>query len=201
MSSRRPCYRCAFDTNALSERGGIGRPTSAFHHVIAFDVAKESLDVHSLPSGESLESHNTLASARRLLRREQSRNAKLGLGPLLVICEATGGYGGSVLEAARHFGLACHRAHGSTVRAYAKFRGRHAKSDPIDGRLIAEDGRDKEELRLYEPPRPEQIALRELVGRRTELQDMIQAEQCRREHADRRLLAAFGNPAFRCSLR
>src|SRR3974390_364233 len=102
--------------------------------------------------------------------------AKLGLGPLLVICEATGGYEANVLEAACELGLPCHRAHGSSVRAYAKFRGRHAKSDPIDGCLIAEYGRDKPGLRLYEPPRPEEAALRALMGRRAELQEMIQAE-------------------------
>ncbi len=153
-----------------------------FNHVIAFDVAKESLAVHILPSGESLEAPNTAAGVRRLLLREQKRNAKLGLGPLLVVCEATGGYENNVLEAACELGLACHRAHGSSVRAYAKFRGRHAKSDPIDGCLIAEYGRDKPGLRLYQPPRPEQAALRELMGRRAELQDMIEAEQCRLEH-------------------
>jgi transposase len=154
-----------------------------FNHVIAFDVAKDSLSVHILPSGESLTAPNTLASARRLLRREHKRNAKLGLGPLLVICEATGGYESSVLATACELKLACHRAHGSSVRAYAKFRGRHAKSDPIDGCLIAEYGRDKPDLRLYAPPRPEQAALRELMGRRAELQTMIGAEQGRLEHA------------------
>jgi transposase len=157
-------------------------PEARFNHVIAFDVAKESLSVHILPSGESLETPNTAASARRLLRREQKRNQKLGLGPLLVICEATGGYETAVLQAACELQLACHRAHGTSVRAYAKFRGRHAKSDPLDARLIAEYGRDKPRLRLYQPPRPEQAALRELVERRSELQDMIEAEECRLEH-------------------
>jgi transposase len=154
-----------------------------FNHVIAFDVAKDSLAVHILPSGESLEMPNGLVSVRRLLQREQKRNAKLGLGPLLVICEATGGYESSVLKAACALGLACHRAHGSAVRAYAKFRGRHAKNDPIDGRLIAEYGRDRPGLRLYEAPRPEQAALRALMGRRAELQDIIGAERCRLEQA------------------
>jgi len=154
-----------------------------FNHVIAFDVAKESLSVHILPSGESLTAPNTPASARRLLRREQKRKAKLDLGPPLVVCEATGGYEKAVLEAAGELKLACHRAHGSAVRAYAGFRGRHAKSDPIDGCPIAEYGRDKPGLRLYQPPRPEQAALRELMGRRSEIQGMIGAEQCRMEHA------------------
>ena len=102
---------------------------------------------------------------------------------MLVICEATGGYEDAVLKAACALGLDCHLAHGSSVRAYAKFRGRHAKSDPIDAALIAEYGRDKPDLKLYQPPRPEEAALRALMGRRSELKDMIQAETCRLEHA------------------
>jgi transposase len=49
--------------------------------------------------------------------------------------------------------------------------------------LIAEYGRDKPDVELYQPPRPEEAALRALMGRRTELKDMIQAETCRIEHA------------------
>jgi transposase len=154
-----------------------------FNHVIAFDVAKATLSLHILPSGESLCLQNDDAAIRRLLRREQKRNCKQGLGPMLVICEATGGYEDAVLKAASEPGLDCHLAHGSSVRAYAKFRGRHAKSDPIDAILIAEYGRDKPDLKLYQPPRPEEAALRALMGRRAELKDMIQAETCRLEHA------------------
>jgi transposase len=159
------------------------KAVARFNHVIAFDVAKEKLAVHILPSGECLEAPNTLAGVRRLLRREQKRNAKLDLGPLLVICEATGGYECNVLEAAWELGLSCHRAHGAEVRAYAKFCGRRAKNDPLDACLIAGYGRDRPALRLYEPPRPEQTALRELMKRRAELQDIIEAERCRLEHA------------------
>ena len=154
-----------------------------FNHVIAFDVAKATLSLHILPSGETLCLQNDGAVVRRFLKREQKRNRKQGLGPMLVICEATGGYEHAVLKAASELGLDCHLAHGSSVRAYAKFRGRHAKSDPIDAVLIAEYGRDKPDLRLYQPPRPEEAALRALMGRRAELKDMIQAETCRLEHA------------------
>lgn len=154
-----------------------------FNHVIAFDVSKASLSLHILPSGETLSLQNDGAAIRRLLKREQKRNRKQGLGPMLVICEATGGYEDAVLKAACELGLDCHRAHGSGVRAYAKFRGRHAKNDPIDAALIAEYGRDKPDLELYQPPRPEEAALRALMGRRSELKDMIQAETCRIEHA------------------
>ena len=123
-----------------------------FNHVIAFDVSKASLSLHILPSGETLSLQNDGAAIRRLLKREQKRNRKQGLGPMLVICEATGGYEDAVLKTACTLGLDCHRAHGSGVRAYAKFRGRHAKNDPIDAALLAEYGRDKPDLELYQPP-------------------------------------------------
>ena len=161
-----------------------------FNHVIAFDVAKATLSLHILPSGETLCLHNDGGAIRRLLKREQKRNLKQGLGPMLVICEATGGYENAVLKAASELGLDCHLAHGSSVRAYAKFRGRHAKSDPIDAGLIAEYGRNKPDLRLYQPPRPEEAALRALMGRRAELKDMIQAETCRLEHASLKTVRA-----------
>ena len=146
-------------------------------------MSKASLSLHILPSGETLSLQNDGAAIRRLLKREQKRNRKQGLGPMLVICEATGGYEDAVLKTASELGLDCHRAHGSGVRAYAKFRGRHAKNDPIDAALIAGYGRDKPDLELYQPPRPEEAALRALMGRRTELKDMIQAETRRIEHA------------------
>ena len=123
-------------------------------------MSKASLSLHILPSGETLSLQNDGAAIRRLLKREQKRNRKQGLGPMLVICEATGGYEDAVLKTASELGLDCHRAHGSGVRAYAKFRGRHAKNDPIDAALIAEYGRDKPDLELYQPPRPEEAAFR-----------------------------------------
>lgn len=161
-----------------------------FNHVIAFDVAKASLSLHILPTRETLCLQNDGAAVRRFLKREEKRNRKQGLGPMLVICEATGGYEDAVLRAASELGLDCHLAHGSSVRAYAKFRGRHAKSDPIDAALIAEYGRDKPDLKLYQPPQPEEAALRALMGRRTELKAMIQAETCRLEHASLKAVRA-----------
>jgi transposase len=159
------------------------KPEASFNHVIAFDVAKESLSVHILPSRESLSLANSATAVRRLLKREKDRNAQLGLGAMLILCEATGGYEKTVLDGAKALGLDCHRAHGSSVKAYARFRGQHAKSDAIDAALIADYGRQKPGLRLYQPPRPEDSALRELIGRRAEVKQMIGAELSRLEHA------------------
>jgi transposase len=127
---------------------------------------------------------------RRLIAKEEKANAKLGLGPLLVICEATGSYDRHILECATEFGVACHRAHGSRMRAYAKYRGKRAKTDPIDVRLIAEFGRDTPALQLWQKPTAAQQELRALVSRRTELDQMLSAERARVEHVTCTTVAA-----------
>jgi transposase len=156
---------------------------SPFNHVVAFEVSKESLVVHTLPADEQCSIGNRGQAVRRLLKAEMRRNARQSLGPLLVVCEATGGYERHVLDAAIDLGLAVHRAHGARVRFFARYLGLVAKTDPIDARMLAQYGRQTEDLRLYTPPPPECEALRALQARRTEIQDMIIAETNRLEHA------------------
>ncbi|MGH6814345.1 MAG: hypothetical protein ACREC6_01425 [Hyphomicrobiaceae bacterium] len=69
-----------------------------FNHVVAFEVAKQTLCVHSLPGGAQDVFTNSPNCVRRLLKRELKRNAAEKLGPLLAVCEATGGYECHVLD-------------------------------------------------------------------------------------------------------
>lgn len=154
-----------------------------FNHVVAFEVSKESLTVHTLPADEQCSIANRPQAVRRLLKAEIRRNRKGKLGPLLIVCEATGGYERSVLDVAIELGLAVHRAHGARVRFFARYLGLAAKTDPIDAHMLAQYGRQTADLRLYTPPPPECEALRALQARRAEIQDMIIAETNRLEHA------------------
>lgn len=154
-----------------------------FNHVVAFEVSKDQLVVHRLPADERIEIANTAQAVRRLLRAEKKRIAKVEGASLLVICETTGGYERHVLDAAVELGLACHRAHGSRVRFFARYLGIDAKTDRIDVRMIAEYGLKTERLRLYAPPSPEEQALKDLKARRDEVQAMMIAESNRLEHA------------------
>lgn len=156
---------------------------SGFNHIVAFEVAKSSLEVCVLPGRKHASISNMPGQVRRLLKRELKRNQSQNLGPMLVICEATGGYERHVLEVAAELGMACHRAHGSAVRGYAGYRRKRAKTDTIDADMLADYGYQTEDLHLHQPPRPEQEALRRLQGRRKELQDMLLAEIYRLEHA------------------
>lgn len=155
---------------------------SPFNHVVAFEVSKESLVVHSAPADRQCIIANRVQAVRRLLKAELKRNRKDKLGPLLIVCEATGGYERHVLEVAIALDLAVHRAHGARVRFFARYLGLAAKTDAIDARLLAQYGSQTEGLRLYVPPLPECQALRALHARRAELQDMIIAETNRLEH-------------------
>ena len=153
-----------------------------FNHIVAFEVSKTHLVVHTLPADSQQIIPNTPIRVRRLLRAEQRISAKLGTGPVLVVCEATGGYERYVLSEAVALGLAIHRAHGSRTRLFARFNGKAAKTDAIDARLIARYGLTPG-LELYQPPSPEQAALRQLRLRRDELAQMLRMEANRSEHA------------------
>jgi transposase len=158
-------------------------PRSAFSHIVAFEVSKETLVVHTLPTDEQCTIDNKPLSVRRLIRAAIKRNHKEQLGQMLVICEATGGYERHVLDVALEMGVAVHRAHGTRVRLFGRYRGLLAKTDPIDARLLAQYGLMTENIRLYTPPPPETVALRALHARRTEIQQMIIAETGRLDHA------------------
>lgn len=155
---------------------------SRFNHIVAFEVSKNELVVHTLPADRQERIGNTRAAVRRILARQAASNRRLGLGSLLVVCEATGGYERHVLEAAAELGLSLHRAHGSRTRMFARFAGKKAKTDAIDARLLAHYGLTPG-LELYRPPAPEFAALRALRRRRDDLQQMLRMETNRAEQA------------------
>ena len=161
-------------------------------HVVAFEVSKHQLVVHTLPTDRQCVIANTPAAVRRVLLAQARHNRRAGLGPMLVVCEATGGYEVHVLEAAAKLGIEAHKAHGTRVRHFAKYKGLRAKNDPIDARLIALYGLQTENLVRYVPPTAGLKALRALKERRYDLQVMLQAETNRLEHVtDARVLKSL----------
>ena len=156
---------------------------SAFNHVVAFEVAKDSLVIHVLPADKQSVAANKPKAIRKALLAEMRRNAEASPGPLLVVCEATGGYERHVLAICVELGIAVHKAHGARVRHFARYLGLLAKTDPIDARVLALYGLKTPDLRLHVPPAPEVLALRDLKTRRDQLQQMLFAETNRLEHA------------------
>jgi len=148
-------------------------------HFVGIDVAKDRLDVHLRPSGESftvIRDGEGLVELVDRLRR---------LAPRLVVMEATGGYETIVASAvaAAHLPLAV--VNPRQIRDFARATGKLAKTDAIDAAAIAHFA---EAIRPPARPiaGPEAQALGELVARRRQVIEMMVAERNRRRRATQR---------------
>lgn len=149
---------------------------------VGVDVAKDKLDVHVRPSEEAFvvpRDHKGLAELVEKLK---------GLGPDLVLLEATGGFERMVAAALAGAQLPLVVVNPRQIRDFARASGRLAKTDAIDAAVIARFG----EAMRPEPrpvPNAEAEALDELVGRRRQILEMIVAENARkRSTSSRRII-------------
>ena len=92
--------------------------------------------------------------------------------------EATGGYEEAVVVALFEAGLPVALVSPQRVRQYARAKGLLAKTDQIDARILADYGKHIQP-RLFVGKSEERRRLSGLVGRRKQLNDMLQAEKNR----------------------
>ena len=148
-------------------------------HFVGIDVAKDRLDVHLRPCGESFAVARDGEALAALVERLRA------LAPALVVMEATGGYETVVASAlgAAHLPLAV--VNPRQIRAFARATGKLAKTDRLDAAAIAHFAEA-----IRPPVRPiadaEAQALGELVARRRQVIEMIVAETNRRRRASQR---------------
>lgn len=97
----------------------------------------------------------------------------------LAVLESTGGYEKRVSDRLSQAGIQVHIAHPNKVKAFAEAKGRLAKTDSIDAKLLASYGQfmDKEQIRP--PLTPEQDRLQSLSARLAQLKKMHHQEACR----------------------
>lgn len=103
----------------------------------------------------------------------------------LVICEATGGYEASLLDALVTAGRPVHRADARKVKAFIRSFGTLGKNDAIDARALAQYGRERHDRLSRWQPRDRQrdelhllvTTRRELVRQRTAYRNRLQAPQ------------------------
>jgi transposase len=143
---------------------------------VGIDVSKDKLDVHVRPSAEAFAVARDGKGLRELVERLRV------IAPTLVVLEATGGFETIVVAALAGAELRVVIVNPAQVRYFAKALGQRAKSDPIDASVIAAFGAAvKPEPRAL----PDETArfLAELVGRRSQIVDMLTAEGQRESHA------------------
>lgn len=145
---------------------------------VGVDVAKETLDIAIAGEATALQIANEPCAIRAWL--EQARSLPLAL----VAFEPTGGYERALRRALLEAGVVYAIVHPNAVVAFRKVRGIKAKTDKIDAKLLAAFARDELARRDPTPPAEPDEALRELVARRRQLVDTLQAERCRLRMVD-----------------
>jgi transposase len=142
-------------------------------HVVGIDVAKDWFDVAVLGEKRTKQVASTKKGIRDLVRWMSP------LRPQLIVVEASGGYEEALVLALFEAGLPVALVSPQRVRQYARARGRLAKTDPLDAQLLAEYGQAIQP-RLFVGKREERKQLSALVGRRNQLNALLQAEKNRR---------------------
>jgi len=133
---------------------------------IGLDIGKTSLQVNLQNQNFSLP--NSPAGHRKLIRRLKALAA-----PLLVVCEATGGFERHIVAAFHAAAVPVAVVEPARVRHFARACAQRAKTDRIDAQLLTEFGR-RTTPGAQAPLSKSTALLRELVRHRLQLQDMMQ---------------------------
>lgn len=146
--------------------------TNGKEHFVGIDVAKDWFDVAVLGEKNAAQFTSTRSGIAKLVKRMKVLN------PMLIVVEATGGYEEDLVLALFEAGLPVALVSPQRVRQYARAKGRLAKTDQLDAQILAEYGQ-KIQPRLFVGKCEERKQLSALVGRRNQLNAMIQAEKNR----------------------
>jgi len=139
---------------------------------VGIDVAKDRLDIHVRPSGESFTVARDGEGLVVLVDRLKQ------IAPALVVLEATGGFEITVAAAVGSAGLPLAVVNPRQIRDFARATGKLAKTDALDAAAIAHFAQA-----VHPEPRPLPDAqaqeLGELVARRRQVIEMMVAERNR----------------------
>jgi transposase len=139
---------------------------------VGIDVAKDRLDIHVRPSGESFTVARDGDGLAALVDRLKQ------IAPTLVVLEATGGFEITVAAAVGSTGLPLAVVNPRQIRDFARATGKLAKTDALDAAAIAHFAQA-----VHPEPRPLADAqareLGELVARRRQVIEMMVAERNR----------------------
>ena len=144
---------------------------------VGIDVSKDKLDVAIWGAKKCLEVANSKRGIAKLVKE------MLALAATLIVVESTGGYEEDVVMALFEAGLPVALVSPQRVRQYAKAKGLLAKTDQIDAQVLADFGK-KLQPRLFVGKSEERRRLSALIGRRKQLNEMLQAEKNRQRTQD-----------------
>lgn len=146
----------------------MGKPSA----YIGIDVSQDTLDVATHPQQGVRSFRNTEAGISELIAYLKE------LAPALVVMEATGGLEMNVAAGLTAAGMPVAVVNPRQIRDYAKSMGKLAKTDKIDAQVMAD-------FAAANRPEPRPLAdaqtqaLKDLLTRRSQLNEMITAEKSR----------------------
>lgn len=144
---------------------------------VGIDVSKDWLDVALWGEAKCLAVANNKRGIGKLVKQ------MLAVKPGIVVVEATGGYEEGVVLGLFAAGLPVALVSPQRVRQYARAKGLLAKTDRLDAQILADYGKHMEP-RLFVGKSEERRRLSALVGRRKQLNEMLQAEKNRLRNKD-----------------
>lgn len=146
--------------------------SKAYENYCGIDVSKEWLDF-------SLENNVFRVKQDKLQIKKFIRKYLQAKASVLCVLESTGGYEHLVSGCLVEAGISVHVAHPNKVVAFAKAKGRLAKTDRIDAKILAEYGEFIQGHELRSPSSKAQLALQELSSRLAQLKMSRHQEGCR----------------------
>ena len=147
---------------------------------VGIDVSKRQLDVAVRPAGEPWTVPYDEGGLAALVARLQ------GLGPTLIVLEATGGLDGALAGALAAAALPVVVVNPRQVRDFARATGTLAKTDRLDAQILAQFAEAvRPTPRLLPDAQAQELA--GLLQRRRQLVDMLTAERNRLAIAPRRV--------------
>ena len=148
---------------------------SSQYNIIAVDIGKFTLDVRS--QGHHFEVPNQHHGFEKIQQLQDSEK------PLLVVCEATGGYERKLIAFMHEHAVAVCCINPAQLRAFARSEGVKAKSDALDSKMILQFA-DQKQLRLLEQPWKVRQQIAALMDRRAQLKKLLSSEKNRIDKAD-----------------
>lgn len=136
------------------------------------DVSKNWLDISS---GEKvIRIKQNQQDIRAFITTHKEKDQEI-----LAVLESTGGYEQLAIQCLSEENIAVHRAHPNRVKAFAKAKGRLAKSDKIDAKILKEYGAFINPKEIRALLTPIQNKLQRLGSRLEQLKEMHHQESCR----------------------
>ncbi|HET9912116.1 MAG TPA: IS110 family transposase [Anaerolineales bacterium] len=151
---------------------------------VGIDVSKEWLDIVVLPSGESWRTENQEEAICELIKTLEP------LMPERIVVEATGGYEQMLVVQLYLAGLPLCRVNPKRTRYFARSLGQIAKTDKLDGKVLALFGERVKPPLTRLPSEKEQV-LSALITRREQISNFLVSERNRLHTAPKNLHASL----------